>query len=103
MINEALIHLETILTIVEKECNDYSPVYIKELEEFVAKFRHFKPEVYIYIEDGTLHYVASNSNTVVNIFDVDNEKDFDDYKDKKEEWDYMIQSGITNGLLKNVY
>jgi hypothetical protein len=84
--------------------------YLKILNDFITRFKLWKPNVYIYIEGGNMQYVYADSDVHLSLFDDDNEKetppkyrDKESYSDRKETWNWMIQSGINDGSLKEVF
>jgi hypothetical protein len=85
--------------------------YLTSLKEFVSRFKVWKPGVYIYVDGGVVQYAYGNCDIDLNLFDNDNEQDRtveekepgeESYEDTKNMWDWMIDSGIKDGSLKEI-
>ena len=94
-------HLEESIKLLKlnRTLTEDELIYVDSLTEIVEKAKHWKPEIFLHIEGGNLQFVAANTNIVLNVFDADNEKEKSDYKDQREEWDYMLQTSIENKTL----
>jgi hypothetical protein len=103
MIEQSLEYLETIVYALENNSVDINKEYIEELKLFIDKFRYYKPAVYIHVSGGSVQNIVSNCNTLVHLFDEDNEEEKENYKDLLEEWEFIIQAGLNSGILKNVF
>jgi hypothetical protein len=117
MLEDAKQHLEEVLKIMAQLQDPQTKCivnkdYLKTLSDFYSRFKHWKPNVYIYIEGGVLHYAYSDSEVHLSVFDDDNEQaktpeelepGEEPYDEKKAMWSWMIDSGHHDGTLKAIY
>ena len=104
MLDDAKLHLEEMLKLIKHLPEDsVEPEYLSKLKEFVDKFKNFNPEVFVYLSGGTIQQANANSNVIFNLWDNDIRIQYSDYEDQLEEWNWMIETGIKNGTLKNIY
>src|SRR3990172_6927355 len=102
MYEELLEHtkeLQSLLKTIDDSDNSLSPVgreYLLKATEFIIKAKFWKPELFITVECGNMQSVVGNCNAVINIFDIDNEKENEEWHEKLSEWKQMLESGINN-------
>lgn len=86
------------------------PIYLAKLKEFENKFKFWKPGIYVYVEGGNIQDASADCDVDFNLFDNDNEKERtklepgeEPYQERIEMWNWMINSGIKDGTLKEIY
>jgi hypothetical protein len=91
-----------------------NPTYLTKLKAFQEKFKNWTPSIYIYVEGGVLHYANADCNMHVSILDKDNliaeaedpiepgQPPREEVYEVIEQWDYMMETGLKDGTLKNV-
>jgi lipoate-protein ligase A len=86
--------------------------YLKVLNDFEQRFKLWNPNVYVYVEGGLVQGASADCNMFFNLFDDDNEKETDpeklepgeeSYQEKKDMWEWMIESGHKDGSLKAIF
>ena len=89
--------------------------YFNVLKDFYERFKLWKPSVYVYVEGGVVQGASADCDMHFNLFDDDNEKASDpedlskmqrhepDYHERKETWNWMIESSHRDGTLKPIF
>ena len=82
--------------------------YSKKVADFVADFKTWKPEVYIFIHKGLLYAAWANCNTHANEFHTiddftEGDPEIEIYKQELTNWKNMIEEGINNGTIKMIF
>lgn len=109
MKDELIKHLEEYIQLIKTNNNKQliltttGESFILDTIELIEKAKHWKPEVFITIENGQIENVSANCNIVYNEFNLDIQKQMGDYEDQLSEWLYMLTSGIECKLLKQIY
>jgi hypothetical protein len=85
--------------------------YLITLKDFEARFKHWTPGVYVYVEGGVIQGASADCNMHFSLFDDDNEKERgpedlnpgeEPYQERKDTWNWMIDSGHRDGTLKTI-
>ena len=131
MLEEAKTHFDEVINIIDNIINDLpekekkflgiNEDYIKKLQDFNIRFKLWNPSIYIYLEGGNIQGASADSSMHFHLFDDDNEKaeeekfesqppeyketiqERESYYDKREMWQWMIESGHKDGSLKPIY
>ena len=115
MLEDAKTHLEELIQILEKlpigeQKSLINSDYLISLKAFQERFKLWTPNVYVYLEGGNIQGASADCSMHFNLFDDDNEKETppeerggESYFERKETWQWMIDSGHHDGSLKTIY
>jgi hypothetical protein len=111
LLEEIKENLEEIMSLLakckksqEEQGNDFIlNEYFEKTKELLNKFKHWNPEVFIFVTGGTITDIHANCKTGINIFDDDAESVGEhpgrSYQEVLDEWNYMIESSVEDKTL----
>ena len=103
MIDQTYLHMKELIDVVEGKTS-LERGWFQRCKLFVKDLKTWTPEVYIYLEDGSVSYVVANCRMHPNIFDYYNEREAVDdqeaFEKKHLDWNTYLEEGIKKGLLK---
>jgi hypothetical protein len=96
MLEKAIEINEKLLDLFRKKTRP-SQIFLNEISKFHAKAKHYKPNLYLELDNGNISSVHGNEDIIVIVIQKEEAP-----QDEKDEWDHMIDSGVNSGQLINI-